>query len=369
MASCAYFGRKLGTPYLVVSDSGAGYFFGRALHDSLGVPIGLVDASWGGTVAECWMSRESLAANPAFRPILDHWRPLLANPDTALIAYFGRMGDYHDDIYLMINGGQPYEPFIEKPPSTPVTVAWVPPIPSWNYNAMIAPLVPFPIRGVIWYQGESNAGRAYQYRRLFPALIADWRRLWNDETLPFCFAQIASFQKPGSQPVDDPWAELREAQSMTLAVPRTAMAVTIDIGDSTTVHPLNKQEVGRRLALGALHVAYGRDIVYTGPVFESVSVRNGRAVVSFTHAEGGLSTSDGGPVRGFAIAGKDRRFVWADARIAGDTVEVTSANIPEPVAVRYGWAAYPVANLVNGGGLPASPFRTDDWPGVTAGVE
>ena len=356
-------------PSTISGITGTGYFFGRALHDSLDVPIGLVDVSWGGTLVEDWTSREALEADPSFRPLLNHWQPLLANPDTALVSYFGRMGDYHEDIYLMIHGGQSYQPYMEAPPPSPVPVRWVPPVPTWNFNAMIAPLTGFPIRGFAWYQGESNAGRAYQYRRLFPALIDDWRRQWGDEALPFCFVQLAGNGKPVDAPTNHPWSELREAQLMTLATPHTAMAVTIDIGDSTTVHPLNKQEVGRRLALGALHAAYQWNIPYSGPCFDTMRVDNGRAVLSFTHADDGLVASDGGTVRGFTVAGSDRRFVRADARIVGNTVDVWSDAVSKPVAIRYAWAVYPRANLHNGAGLPASPFRTDDWPGVTEGNE
>lgn len=236
--------------------------------------------------------------------------------------------------------------------------------PSNLYNAMIAPLVPFAIRGVIWYQGESNAGRAYQYRTLFPVMIRDWRKAWG-RNFPFYFVQLANWRARKTEPGESDWAELREAQLMTLTEPQTGMAVTIDIGDENDIHPRNKLDVGRRLAAWALSKTYGRSVIASGPLFDRFSIEDNKVVIRFKHA-GGLKTFDGGPVKGFAIAGADRRFVWAEARIEGETVVVSSPSVPRPVAVRYAWADNPIGNLHNKAGLPASPFRTDDWPVVTA---
>jgi len=236
--------------------------------------------------------------------------------------------------------------------------------PSVLYNAMIAPLVPFAIRGVIWYQGESNAGRAYQYRTLFPIMIRNWRSAWGRE-LPFYFVQLANWHAHKAEPDESDWAELREAQMMTLREPQTGMAVIIDIGDENDIHPRNKLDVGRRLAAWALAGTYGQKVIPSGPLFDSFSIQGDKVRIKFKYADG-LRTIDGSPVKGFAIAGDDRRFFWADARIEGDTVVVSSPQAPRPVAVRYGWADNPVVNLYNKAGLPASPFRTDDWPGVTA---
>lgn len=236
--------------------------------------------------------------------------------------------------------------------------------PSGLYNAMIAPLVTFAIRGVIWYQGESNAGRAYQYRTLFPAMIRDWRKAWG-RNFPFYFVQLANWRARKAEPSESDWAELREAQLMTLTEPQTGMAVTIDIGDENDLHPRNKLEVGRRLAAWALAKTYGRSVIASGPLLDHFSIEDKKVLIRFKHAAG-LKTVDGGPVKGFVIAGADRRFVWAEARIEGQTVIVSSPSVPRPVAVRYGWADNPIVNLYNKAGLPASPFRTDDWPGVTA---
>jgi sialate O-acetylesterase len=235
--------------------------------------------------------------------------------------------------------------------------------PSVLYNAMIAPLVPFAIRGVIWYQGESNAGRAYQYRTLFPIMIRDWRKAWGSE-LPFYFVQLANWHANRAEPDESDWAELREAQMLTLREPHTGMAVTIDIGDENELHPRNKLDVGRRLAAWALAGTYGRKVVPSGPLFDRYTIEGDKVLIHFKYGAG-LKTIDGGPVKGFALAGADRKFVWADARIEGDTVVVSSPKILKPVAVRYGWADNPIANLYNYAGLPTSPFRTDDWPGVT----
>jgi sialate O-acetylesterase len=236
--------------------------------------------------------------------------------------------------------------------------------PSVLYNAMIAPLVPFAIRGAIWYQGESNAGRAYQYRTLFPIMIRNWRTAWGHE-FPFYFVQLANWHANKAEPDESDWAELREAQTMTLREPQTGMAVTIDIGDENDIHPRNKLDVGRRLAAWALAGTYGVKVIPSGPLFERFTIEGDKVRIRFKYGAG-LKTSDGGPMKGFAIAGEDRRFVWADARIDGDTVIVSSPKVMKPVAVRYGWADNPIANLYNSAGLPASPFRTDDWPGVTA---
>ena len=236
--------------------------------------------------------------------------------------------------------------------------------PGVLYNAMLAPLVPFAIRGAIWYQGESNAGRAYQYRTLFPTMIRNWRSAWGYD-FPFYFVQLPNWRARQESPSESDWAELREAQTFALRESKTGMAVAIDVGDGDDLHPRNKLEIGRRLAILALANVYGQAIVPSGPLFDRFKVEGNEVRISFKYAEG-LKTSDGGPVKGFAIAGADRKFVWADARIEGDTVVVSSPAIVKPEAVRYAWADNPLVNLYNKADLPASPFRTDDWPGVTA---
>lgn len=241
--------------------------------------------------------------------------------------------------------------------------------PTVLFNGMINPLIPYALQGAIWYQGESNAGRAYEYRELFPMMINDWRKYWSED-LDFYWVQLANFMDPASDPGPSNWAELREAQDMTLSLPKTGMAVIIDIGEADDIHPKNKEDVGLRLALQALHKNYGQDIVYSGPVFEGMKIDGKTAILSFDHTGSGLMAKDKyGYLKGFAIAGKDRKFHWARARIVGDKVEVFSPEVNQPVAVRYAWADNPEdANLYNKEGLPAAPFRTDEWPGVTKDV-
>jgi len=240
--------------------------------------------------------------------------------------------------------------------------------PTVLYNGMVNPLIPFGIKGAIWYQGESNAGQAYQYRTLLPTMIGDWRGRWREGRFPFLIVQLAGFTDPPAQPGDDPsgWAELREAQWLTAKnTPNTGIATAIDIGDPKDIHPKNKQEVGRRLALVAWAQVYHEKVEDYGPVYRSMTVEGNAIRLRFDHTGGGLVTQGGGPPAGFAVAGSDRKWAWADARIDGDTVVVSSPQVPRPVAVRYAWAAGPLGNLAGRDGLPMFPFRTDNWPGVT----
>ncbi len=353
-------------PSTIGDFSAAGYFCGRMLMEELGVPIGLINASWGGTTVEAWMSREAGEHCPAFRGLLEYWEPALREKPSELLDFYRKMAEWEEDVhYVLYVGKEQLAPYGEVPERS-IPLAIVPQMPMWVYHAMVAPLVPYGIKGVLWYQGESNTGRAYQYRELFPALIENWRSRWGQENLPFIFVQLANIGQHVPQPGESPWAELREAQLMTLSIPRTAMAVTIDIGEADNIHPRNKQEVGRRLALGALKVAYGRNVVSSGPLYDSMNVQDGKVHISFTETGSGLLVKGDSPLRGFAIAGEDRKFVWADAQIEGDKVAVSSQAVPHPVAVRYGWESNPDCNLYNREGLPASPFRTDDWPDVTA---
>lgn len=236
------------------------------------------------------------------------------------------------------------------------------------YNAMINPLVGYAMKGAIWYQGENNASRAWEYRDLLPVMIEDWRAQWNSQ-FPFYIVQLANFRQRQPQPGESDWAELREAQHMTAkTLDNCGMACIIDIGDANDIHPRNKQDVGHRLALIARHNTYGeKKTLYAGPEYRSCKVENGKMRIFFDHTDGGLATSDGGQLKGFAIAGPDHKFHWADARIDGNTVVVASPEVKLPVAVRYAWADNPDCNLTNGTRLPAVPFRTDDWPGRTYG--
>jgi sialate O-acetylesterase len=224
------------------------------------------------------------------------------------------------------------------------------------------------IRGVIWYQGESNASRAYQYRDLFPLMIDNWRKEWKQGDFPFYWVQLADFQAEKAEPSESDWAELREAQTMTMTkLPNTGQAVIIDIGEGKDIHPKNKIDVGRRLARWALANEYKIDVPFHSPQYKTMEKAEDKIILSFDHVHGGWRPFDVPEPRGFAIAGEDRKFVWATAKILKDgRIEVSSSEVPHPVAVRYAWASNPVGNMFSNAGLPLTPFRTDEWPGVTS---
>jgi len=306
------------SPVTARTFSAVGYYFGRDLRKALGVPVGLIHSSWGGTPAQAWTPVEAYAYDRLIAPI----------------PTWPKTGKAH---------GQP----------------------SALYNAMIAPLQPYAIKGVIWYQGEANANGAYTYRTLFPAMIRGWRQTWGQGDFPFLFVQLAPYMKIVSEPGESPWAELREAQFLTSRrCKNTAMAVITDCGNPDNIHPTRKAPVGARLALAARTIAYNEKLVYRGPTYRGFKLTGDGITVSFDSVGGGL-VARGLNLTGWAIAGEDHKFVNAEARIVGDSVFVRSPSVPNPVAVRYGWANCPVVNLFNAEGLPASPFRTDDFAMVT----
>jgi sialate O-acetylesterase len=348
------------SPQNVGHFSAVGYFFARDLRQVLKAPVGVIHTSWGGTPAESWTSKETLA-DPDFKAIEDRHAQQVAE-------YPANKAKYDEAMKKWQEGGRK-----GRAPQAPrgANDAWTP---SALYNAMIAPLVPYGIKGAIWYQGESNAGRAYQYRKLFASMIKDWRGKWEQVAgngsgdFSFYFVQLANYQKREAEPKDSDWAELREAQTMTLSLPRTGMAVIIDIGEANDIHPRNKQDVGRRLARWALAKDYGVNIAYSGPVLDSMRIEGDSVRLKFKNLGGGGLKFVGDKVTGFTVAGEDKKFAWADAKIEGnDTVVLKAAGVEKPVAVRYAWANNPDANLYDKAGLPASPFRTDDWKGVTEG--
>jgi len=345
-------------PQTVGEFSAVGYFFGRELLRVLNVPIGMIHSSWGGTPAEAWTSRGTLDSDPDFKSILEAGTKLLSPYPMVFQDFEQRVAKWRKDSDQAESEGAPV-PAVPTVPEDPRRNPWRP---SGLFNAMLMPLTPYAIRGAIWYQGESNASRAAQYRKLFPAMIGDWRRVWEEGDFPFLFVQLANWSVP--QPGSD-WPELREAQLMTLSLPKTGMAVTIDIGDASDIHPKNKQDVGYRLALAAQAIAYGRDVIYSGPIFESMAVEGDKIRLRFKFAYGGLVAKNwpSPALSGFEIAGDDHEFVTAEAKIDGDTVVVRSEKVAHPAAVRYGWAMNPECNLYNRAGLPASPFRTDGWEG------
>lgn len=307
-----------------------GYFFAKKLYEELKVPIGLINSSWGGTVVETWTSRE----------VLDTAEEFKGSVKTTFAA-----------VKAASENGQ----------------VWPNNYPSLLFNAMINPLINYGIKGALWYQGESNAGRAKQYATAFPLMIRDWRSRWKQGDFPFYFVQLASFEaNHGNSAKGSPWAELREAQTATLALPNTGMAVTLDIGETKDIHPANKKDVGLRLAAIALNKQYGKGGEYSGPVFESLSVEGNKAIVNFKHADGLWIKDNYGYLKGFEVAGADQKFYYAKADIKDGKVVVYSDSVSAPVAVRYGWADdMPEANLYNKAGFPAGPFRTDKWKGKT----
>ncbi|MEX0939266.1 MAG: sialate O-acetylesterase [Pirellulales bacterium] len=306
-------------PENVGGFSAVGYFFGRHLQQELDVPIGLIHTSWGGTLCEAWASREALQGDADFQPILERAQ---------------QNADNHNQAARL-------------------------------YNAMLAPIIPYGIRGAIWYQGESNVSRAAQYAKLFPTMIRDWRERWGQGDFPFYYVQLAPYRYGNQDPRN--CAELWEAQLKTLELPNTGMAVTMDIGNVGDIHPRNKQDVGRRLALWALAGTYGRDVVYSGPLYRDKLIAGDKILLFFQHSAGGLTTSDSEPMGEFTIAGEDQKFHPAEVTVlASDVVAVHSDKVDEPKAVRFAWHDDAQPNLVNKAGLPASPFRTDNWPLVTA---
>jgi sialate O-acetylesterase len=302
------------------------FFFGRKLHQDLKVPVGLIHCSWGGSSCETWINPDVVAKIPEFAKIVER--------RTAFEKEKPEGGDNQKVGYL--------------------------------YNGMIRPILGYGIRGAVWYQGETNAGRAYQYRTLFPTMIQNWRNEWKQDDFSFYWVQLANFMATKDNPDQSSWAELREAQSMTRSLKNTGEAVIIDIGEAKDIHPRNKQDVGYRLALLALKQDYGKEIPHESPRYKSVTFENGKAILKFDFVYDGL-LSRGALPTGFAIAGEDKIFHWATAEIVDkDTIIVHSPKVEKPVAVRYGWADNPVVTLYNSVRLPMNPFRTDDWQGITA---
>jgi sialate O-acetylesterase len=377
--------------------SAVGYFFGKEIRGRTGKPVGLIGTYWGGTPAQAWTSISGLEKDPALKHYVDAHNKAVADFPAAKAAYPGKMTAYQTALAAWeANGGKAFEdqmktwteaakqaqaanqPPPPKPvppspqPHPPMTADGGPNAPTTLYNGMISPLLPFAIEGAIWYQGESNAGNAAEYRVLFARMIKDWREKWGEGDFPFFWVQLACFK--ANVNVQN-WPFLREAQAETLSLPNTGMATALDVGNPNDIHPADKDDVGHRLALAAEHVAYGEKIVSAGPTYQTMQVKGNAVSLSFKDEGGGLIIGKapwappGAPpvptdhLTGFTIAGADKKFVPADAKIAGASVIVSSAQVPAPVAVRYDFANSPdpLGNLYNQEGLPAFPFRTDDW--------
>ena len=346
------------SPKTVGDFSAVGYFFGRELERELQVPIGLISSSWGGTGAESWASTQALEASAEFKAVIPAWQDTLAQYPAKLEEFQKTtLPKWEQDAAAAKAAGKP-EPKKPREPRGPKTPQHRP---GSLFNGMIAPLVPYALHGVLWYQGEENTStpaRAEAYRRLLPLMVTDWRSRFGSE-LSFHLVQLANYGKNAVATTPWPvnsWPILRESQvDVATTLPHSGMAVAIDIGNPDDIHPTNKQEVGRRLALSALAKDYGKSVAYSGPVFQGFAAEGATAVVKFTQAEG--LAAKGGTLAGFQLAGDDGKFVAATGTVSGATVRLTAPGISTPAAVRYAWANSPEATLVNGAGLPASPFR------------
>jgi sialate O-acetylesterase len=339
------------TPETAKSFSAVAYFFGREIAAREHVPVGLVDSTWGGTPADSWVSLQTLGSDPQLLPAF---------------ASRARFADQQADLDALIASEKAEDDAAKAAGKPAPSHPWHPfeasYLPAGLYNGMIAPLTPLSVKGVIWYQGETNSGvgRAQYYSTLFPALIKDWRMQFNQGMLPFLYVQISSFSSPGED-----WGLVRDAQRRTLSVANTAMAVTLDVGLANNVHPPDKQTVAARLALGARAVAYGERVQYSGPQFREATTElqaDGKTALRVWFDDGGGLSFHGKPATGFEIAGSDHHFVAADAKLEGNTVVVSAGAVPQPTYVRFGWMSVVDNSLYNAAGLPASTFTSEQVP-------
>lgn len=337
--------------------SAIAYYYGREIFEKTGFPVGFINSTWGGTPAESWTKKEVLLSEPDLKVMVDRFEKQRADYPQAMKQYNAGLAKWKADTATL----KKQNIKLPKAPAKPKGGSVDNNTPSALYNGMIAPIIPYTIKGFIWYQGESNADRAYQYRKLFPALIKGWRADWHNQDLPFYFVQISPHYTQNG--------EIREAQLLTYeTVPHTGMVVTTDNGDSALVHPRNKELVGKRLALWPLKYDYGfKNIVSSGPVYKSMKIEGNKIRVSFDEVNGGLVAKNG-DLNEFTIAGENQIFHTAKAVIDGNSIVVSSPLIDKPVAVRFAFRAIPDPNLYNAAGLPASPFRTDSWPVITQGI-
>lgn len=342
------------SPATIDDWSAVGYFFARQLHETLDVPVGMINNAWGGSACEAWIRRDILAADGKYQPLLDRW----AGMEKTYADLVAKGNDLTDEQKKQRDGLAGQMGGNHRPANI--------------YHGVLKSHLGYGIRGAIWYQGESNADRAYQYRDLFPLMISSWRKEWNQGDFPFYWVQLADFTNEATEPGESNWAELREAQTMTMAkLPNTGEAVILDIGEGKDIHPKNKVDVGRRLARWALAKDYGVKIPYHSPQYKSMAKDGNKIVLTFDYLDKDWQGQNWRPFdvaqpRGFTICGEDKKWTFANAKILPDgRVEVWADSVANPMAVRYGWANNPVVNMFNGAGLPLTPFRTDDFPGVT----
>ncbi len=350
--------------------SAVGYFFGRQLQQTLQVPVGLIDNSWGGSSAEAWVKRDVLDADPRFTNVIEQWKKTEAtydyNKDLADFAEQKKAWEGKRDAAVAKGEDSP------APPRPPKNQLEGQARPGNLYAGCLHPIIGYGIKGAIWYQGEANAGRAYQYNDLMTLMITEWRKDWKQGDFPFYYVQLADYMAEKPEPGDSNWAELRAAQTQTMnTVKNTGQAVIIGLGELNDIHPRNKAEVAKRLALWPLVKDYGfTGIPFRSPEYKSIEIKDNKVVITIDHIGAGLRTFDVSELKGFAICGEDQKWVWAEAKFLPGTpknrIEVTSSQVAKPIAVRYAWSDNPVCNVLSEEGLPLTPFRTDDFPLTTA---
>ena len=351
-----------------------GYHFGRVLHEMLGVPVGLIDNAWGGSACEAWVKRDVLEKDPRFASIIARWKQTESTFtkeafDKQLADHKAKADAWVKARAAAVKAGEVYTVPAPRPPQNPMTGQHRP---GNLYAGVLHPTIGYGIKGVIWYQGESNASRAKEYGELFPFMIEHWRKEWQQGDFPFYWVQLADFKPYQTEPVESDWAELREAQTRTMSkLPKTGQCVITDLGEANDIHPKNKRDVAERLARWALVNDYGQKLPYRSPEIKDAKFDGGKALLTFDFAPQGLRTIDTDEVKGFMICGEDKKWAWAKASIIGGSkkgtnqIEVSADGIAKPVAVRYAWADNPVCNVFSAEGLPVTPFRTDDFPMIT----
>ncbi|MEI7733728.1 MAG: sialate O-acetylesterase [Verrucomicrobiota bacterium] len=355
---------KASTAESAIGFSAVGFFYGRYLHRILGIPVGLIDNAWGGSAAEAWVRRESLEKDPRFKLLMEN-----TVKNEALMQTDKAKADYEVQLAKWKENAAKAKAESKTPPRQPRSPRdWL------NGNArpgnifcgVMYPTLGYGIKGVIWYQGESNAGRAYEHLELFPFMIEQWRKEWNQGDFPFYWVQLADFMSEKPEPAESAWAELRETQTKTMKLPNTGQAVIIDLGEGKDIHPKNKYSVASRLVRWALVKDYGMKFPYRSPEFKTVEFNGNKALITFDCFGSSLRPFDVNEAIGFAVCGEDKVWRWAKGVIQGnDKVEVSCEQVPKPVAVRYAWADNPVCNLASKDGLPVTPFRTDDFEMTT----
>ena len=362
------------SPATAGSFTAVGYHYGRVLHEMLGVPLGLIDNAWGGSACEAWVRRDVLEKDGRFKEMIKKWKLLEAAYTDALFEkqlaeHKAKVDAWTAARKEAIKAGKPVPP---NPPRAPQNMLRGQHRPGNLYAGCLNPIIGYGIKGAIWYQGESNASRAFEYSYLFPLMISHWRSEWKQGDFPFYWVQLADFKPELPEPGDSDWAELRESQTKTIGmIPNAGQCVITDLGEANDIHPKNKRDVAERLARWALVKDYGLQLPYRSPEFKDIKIEGGKALLTFDYAPKGLRTVDVNDVKGFAICGADKKWVWAQASIIGGSkqgtnqIEVSSPQVAQPVAVRYAWSDNPVCNVFSVEGLPVTPFRTDTFPMIT----